>query len=161
MRLKLDPINQKILLTIQSDAKHPIAKIAEKSNISTSPCHKRIKQLENDKIILGYVANLDLSKVCDSVIFLTEVTLETHTVKSFAAFETAVKKEETLVECYQTSGSYDYFARFVCRNAEDYKEVIDRLMFNAPIKNMASSCVLSKTKKFSGYPLGHLMNDDY
>ena len=153
MKSKLDIINQKILMAMQSNAKDPIAKIAEKSNISTSPCHNRIKQLENDKVILGYVANLDIAKICNTVTFLAEVTLETHSTKSFQEFETAIKKEETLVECYQASGAYDYHARFVCRNAEDYKAITDRLMQKAPIKNISSSCVLAKTKKFSGYPL--------
>ena len=157
MAKKLDIINQKILLTIQSDAKHPIAKIAETSGISTSPCHKRIKQLEAEKIITNYAANLDLKKICDSVTFIADITLETHTVQSFKGFEAAVMAEETLVDCYQTSGAYDYCARFVCRNAEDYKDITDRLMQKAPIKNISSACVLAKTKAFSGYPLKHLL----
>jgi len=155
--IKIDSINQKILLAVQTDAKHPIAKIADKANISASPCHKRIKQLEHDKIILNYAANLDLVKVCDHVMFLAEISLSSHSTAAFKEFETLVADEETLIECYEVSGAFDYLARFICRDVDDYKEVTDRLMRNTSIKNISSTCILSKVKKFNGYPLAHLL----
>ena len=160
MSMKIDSINQKILRVVQTDAKHPIAKIAEHANISTSPCHKRIKQLENDKVILNYAANIDLNKVCDHVMFVAEISLSSHSTAAFKEFENLLEHEQTMIECYEVSGAFDYLARFICRDVDDFKEVTDRLMSNASIKNISSTCILSKVKKFSGYPLKHLLKHE-
>lgn len=160
MSVKLDKINQSILLSLQNDARSPIATIADNAGISTSPCHKRIRQLESQGVVTNYVANINLAKVCTSATFLTEVTLQEHNVSAFRKFEDAVRREETLVECYQVSGSYDYFARFVCSHIDDYKDITDRLLAHAPIKSIQSHCVLSKIKPFAGYPLKYLLDHD-
>ena len=160
MNSKIDSINKKILLAVQTNAKLPISTVAETANISTSPCHKRIKQLEQDKVILNYAANIDLSKVCDHVMFLAEISLTSHSTSVFKEFEQAVSDEQTIIECYEVSGAFDYLVRFICRDVDDYKEVTDRLMHNASIKNISSTCILSKIKKFTGFPLAHLLEQD-
>lgn len=158
MSVKLDNINQSILRSVQEDARLPIAAIADNAGISTSPCQKRIKQLEKQGVVTGYVANINLAKVCTSVTFLAEVTLQEHSSNAFRKFEDVIMKEETLVECYQVSGSYDYFARFICSDIEDYKVITDRLLAKSPVKSIKSNCVLSKIKRFSGYPLVYLLD---
>ena len=158
MKNQLDIINRKILVSIQNDARKSIAEVAQISGLSTSPCHKRIKAMEKSNVILSYVANLDLVRICTTVTFLTEVTLKEHNPYSLRKFEEAIRKEEALVECYQVSGHYDYFARFICRDVEDYKGVTERLTEQVPIANVQSHCVMSKVKKFSGYPLEHLLD---
>ena len=157
MNIKLDSINQNILRVLQIDAKHPISKIAEEAHISASPCHKRIKQLENDKVILNYTTNIDLDKICDHVMFMAEISLSSHITSAFKEFEKLVDQEDSMIECYEVSGSFDYLARFICKDVDDYKQVTDRLMQNASIKNISSTCILSKVKKFSGYPLERLL----
>ena len=159
MSIKLDKINQKILLSLQKDARLPISAIAETVGISTSPCQKRIKALESQGVVTNYVANINLNNVCTSVTFLTEVTLQEHSIYAFRKFEEAIGYEDTLVECYQVSGTYDYFARFVCNDIEDYKAITDRLLSKYPIKSIQSHCVLSKIKRFSGYPLRYLLDN--
>ena len=161
MSVKLDRINQSILLSLQKDARQPIASIAENAGISTSPCQKGIKQLESQKVVSNCVANIDLSLICTSVTFLAEVTLQEHTAQAFRKFEKVIGREETLIECYQVSGSYDYFTRFICRDIEDYKAITDRLLAESPIQSIQSHCVLSKVKRFSGYPLNYLLNDKF
>ncbi len=159
MGVKLDKINQSILLSLQKNARMPIAVIAEDAGISTSPCQKRIKQLESEGMIINYEASLNLEKICSSVTFLAEFTLREHNAYSFRKFEDAINKEPTLIECYQVSGRYDYFARFVCVDADDYKAITDRLLARAPIKNIQSNCMLSKVKRYSGYPLQYLLDN--
>lgn len=161
MTIKLDKINRSILASLQGDARLPIATIAENAGISTSPCHKRIKQLESQDVITNFVANINLPKICTSVTFLTEVTLQEHNTYAFRKFEEAIRREKTLIECYQVSGGYDYFARFVCSDINDYKAITDRLLANSPIKSIQSHCMLSKIKRFSGYPLEYLLEDKF
>ena len=110
-------------------------------------------------MITNYSANVDISKICTSVTFLAEITLQEHDKNAFKNFEKVIMEEDTLVECEQVSGSYDYFARFVCKDIEDYKSISDRLLSKSPIKSIQSHCVLSKVKRFTGYPLNYLLDD--
>lgn len=160
MNIKIDNINQSILRLLQEDTRLSIAAIADSAGISTSPCQKRIKQLENQGVITNYSANIEISKICTSVTFLAEITLQEHDKNAFKNFEKVIMEEDTLVECEQVSGSYDYFARFVCKDIEDYKSISDRLLSKSPIKSIQSHCVLSKVKRFTGYPLNYLLDNE-
>ena len=160
MSIKIDNINQSILRSLQEDTRLSIAAIADSAGISTSPCQKRIKQLESQGVITNYSANVELSKICTSVTFLAEITLQEHDKDSFQQFESVIMEEDTLVECDQVSGNYDYFARFVCKDIEDYKSISDRLLSKSPIKSIQSHCVLSKVKRFTGYPLNYLLDNN-
>ena len=160
MNIKIDNINQSILRLLQEETRLSIAAIADSAGISTSPCQKRIKQLENQGVITNYSANIEISKICTSVTFLAEITLQEHDKNAFKNFEKVIMEEDTLVECEQVSGSYDYFARFVCKDIEDYKSISDRLLSKSPIKSIQSHCVLSKVKSFTGYPLNYLLDNE-
>ena len=160
MTVKIDNINRSILQSLQEDARLSIAVIADSAGISTSPCQKRIKQLESQGVVTNYSANLEVSKICTSVTFIAEITLQEHDTRAFQEFDDVIAKEETLVECYQVSGSYDYFARFVCSDVEDYKSITDRLLTKSPIKSIQSHCVLSRVKRFTGYPLNYLLDNN-
>ena len=99
MSIKIDNINQSILRSLQEDTRLSIAAIADNAGISTSPCQKRIKQLESQGVITNYSAYIELSKICTSVNFLAEITLQEHDKSSFQKFESVIMEEDTLVEC--------------------------------------------------------------
>ena len=101
MSIKIDNINQSILRSLQEDTRLSIAAIADNAGISTSPCQKRIKQLESQGVITNYSANVEISKICTSVTFLAEITLQEHDKDSFQQFESVIMEEDTLVECDQ------------------------------------------------------------
>ena len=159
MKIKMDKINREIVKALQTDARQPIASVAKQAGISTSPCQKRMKQLEAQNVVTGYVANVDLSRICRSVSFLTEISLREQSQHAYRKFEDAIGREPMLVECFHITGKADYIARFVCPDVEEYRAVTRRLMENAPIKDMHSSVLLNRAKEFKGYPLDHLLEE--
>ncbi|PAC28307.1 Lrp/AsnC family transcriptional regulator, partial [Flectobacillus sp. BAB-3569] len=52
----LDSTDQQILQLLQQNAKLTIKELAEMLNLTTSPVFERIKRLEKDGVISGYVA---------------------------------------------------------------------------------------------------------
>ena len=71
----IDKKDRKILNLVQQDCRQSINDLAEKVNLSTSACHRRIRQLEDKGIIRGYVAQLDGKKVGSLIEFFVEVSL--------------------------------------------------------------------------------------
>ena len=54
----LDKIDRKLLSLLQSDCTLSLQALADAVNLTTTPCWKRLKKLEDDGILLGRVALL-------------------------------------------------------------------------------------------------------
>ena len=59
----LDKIDRKLLSLLQSDCTLSLQALADAVNLTTTPCWKRLKKLEDDGILLGRVALLDPEKL--------------------------------------------------------------------------------------------------
>ena len=57
----VDRLDRKILQILQEDATMPVAEIARRVGLSTTPCWRRIQKLEEDGVITGRVALLERS----------------------------------------------------------------------------------------------------
>ena len=55
----MDAIDRELLRLLQADVTLPIAELAQRVNLSQTPCWKRIKRLERDGVISRRVAVLD------------------------------------------------------------------------------------------------------
>lgn len=62
-KLKVDAVDKIILSELQKDARLSSAELAERVSLSTSPCWRRVKRLEDLKIIQGYHARIDYQKL--------------------------------------------------------------------------------------------------
>ncbi|HEX6865807.1 MAG TPA: winged helix-turn-helix transcriptional regulator, partial [Caulobacteraceae bacterium] len=60
---QLDAVDAKILDLIQHDAGLSVAEIAERVGLSSSPCWRRIKRLEDSGVIQRRVTILDREKL--------------------------------------------------------------------------------------------------
>ena len=52
----LDRIDLKILDVLQRDGRISMTDLAERVNLSATPCSERVKRLEREGIIMGYYA---------------------------------------------------------------------------------------------------------
>jgi len=55
----LDAIDRKILSLLQADSRATMAELADKVGLSISPCHRRVKLLEERGGITRYIATVD------------------------------------------------------------------------------------------------------
>src|SRR5918996_5347626 len=61
--MPLDRTDREILACLQEDATMPVAEIARRVGLSSTPCWRRIQKLEESKIIRARVALLDSRKL--------------------------------------------------------------------------------------------------
>ena len=59
----MDLLDKKIISIIQNDSSLPLATIAKRIGLSTTPCFNRIKKLEEDGVIKKRVAIIDHNKI--------------------------------------------------------------------------------------------------
>ncbi|MBL8708718.1 MAG: Lrp/AsnC family transcriptional regulator [Rhodospirillaceae bacterium] len=155
---RIDRIDLKILTALQGAGRISNLDLAAKAGLSASPCHTRHRQMEKQKIIRGYRADIDLAKVAEHVEILSFVTLHKHGRAQQGAFEQLIEDTPQAIACYQISGNFDYIVHFVCRSVGDYVELHHQLIEQDPnIASVTTNVIMSETKKFTGYPLKELI----
>ncbi|WP_374372382.1 Lrp/AsnC family transcriptional regulator [Dongia sp.] len=155
---RVDKVDLKILTALQSAGRISNLELAAKVGLSASPCHARHRQMEKQKIIRGYRADIDLGKVADHVEILSFVTLHKHGRGQQGAFEQLIEDTPQAIACYQISGNFDYIVHFVCRSVGDYVTLHNALIEQDPnIASVTTNVIMSETKKFAGYPLKELI----
>lgn len=154
----IDKIDLNILSIMQDNARITNHDLSSQINLSPSSCLQRVRRLEEDGYLKGYIATVDLDKVCRTVTVLATVSLHDHRSENFRSFEKAIEKFPEIVECYTVSGNFDYFLRIVCPDMSHYLKLSDVLVNDMEgTANISSHVVLDCTKPFKGYPIEKLV----
>lgn len=77
----MDSIDRKILAQLQADGRLSLTELAERVNLSLSPCHRRVRALEQSGAITGYRASLDPAKMGFNFLAIVFATLKRATEK--------------------------------------------------------------------------------
>lgn len=150
----LDSIDRKILLLLQYDARLTNKELADKLGKSVTPIYERIRRLEREGYIKGYVALLDRQKVGIMLLAYTNVQLKEHSFNMLKAFEKAVVKLDEVMECNHMTGSYDYLLKIGVRDMQEYQEfIINKLSRLANIGTVQSSFVMTEIKNETAFHL--------
>ncbi len=146
--------DQRILRTLQKEGRLTNAELAEKTGMSTSPCWRRTRRLEEMGIIAGYTATLDRAQLGLGVLVFISVQIDTHNEEEATAFEKAVIGLEQVVSCHSIGGGADFLLQVVCKNLDDYAEFSMTVLRRLPgIKAMTSNFALKEIKPFRGFPI--------
>jgi Lrp/AsnC family transcriptional regulator len=86
MDIKLTPVDVKILSLLQEDASLTAAEVAERINLSTSPCWRRISRLEKAGLIEKKVALLNAEKLGMDLVVFSRISLSKNDELSLEAF---------------------------------------------------------------------------
>ena len=128
MKPRLDATDIKILASLQKEGRITKIALAEKINLSPTPCWERLKRLEKAGFIKGYRAEIDLAKLGSVTTVLVEITLKQHRFEDFEIFERAVKATPEIVECLATGGGIDYLLKVVTPDIDAYQRLMDELL---------------------------------
>src|SRR5215471_11972351 len=102
--LRLDETDRKILRALQQDARLTTAQLAERIGLSTTPCWNRLKRLESQGYIDGYVALLNQEKLGLPETVIIEVTLDHHDEEVLERFGQVLADLPEVIEAYLTTG---------------------------------------------------------
>ena len=107
MAQDLDAIDAKILDLIQHDAALSVAEIAERVGLSSSPCWRRIKRMEEAGVITRRVTLLNTAQLGLNFEVVANVKLALPNRDNLEAFETMVQDWEEVTECMTVTGAVD------------------------------------------------------
>ena len=96
----IDAVDQRILQALQEDGRLTATDLAERVGITTSPCLRRLRILEDAGIIRGYTALVDQTKIGLPISVFISIKLERQSEEAMERFETAVRRCPEVLECY-------------------------------------------------------------
>ena len=118
---KIDAYNERILQELKFDGRISNLELANKIGLSPSSCLRRVQELENSGLILGYRAVLDPEKLGIGFIAYLTVGLNEHTKTAQEAFEDAIALSDGVKECHNVTGSFEYILRVETQDLKAFK----------------------------------------
>ncbi|HSS63454.1 MAG TPA: Lrp/AsnC family transcriptional regulator [Gammaproteobacteria bacterium] len=152
----MDAIDRKILAQLQADATLSTAEIAERVGLSTTPCWRRIQNLEKSGVIRKRVALLDRAQLNIGIDVFVAIRTSQHNIEWLEKFARAVDDFPEVVEFYRMSGEIDYLMRVVVPDIPAYDRFYKRLIQQVNISDVSSSFAMERIKYTTALPLDYI-----
>lgn len=157
MPIQLDQVDRRILELIQEDAGLSVADIAEKVGLSSSPCWRRIKRMEEQSIIEKRVTLLDRKQLGLDFEVVASVKLGLPNRDNLNAFEKIVNDWSEVTECMTVTGAVDYVIHVVTTDMHAYDDFLrDKLLGSSLVSDVQSRIVVRVAKRSTSLPLNLL-----
>ncbi len=122
--IALDAFDRQILNLLQSDGRMTNQDLADRIGLSPSPCLRRVRRLEERKVIAQYVALVDPDAVGLHVTAFIRVRLHQQGEHHLGGFERAIAGFPEVMECYLMTGEADYQLRVVVPSLEAFEQFL-------------------------------------
>ena len=150
---KMDAIDTKILMLLQENASISIAELAQRVNLSQTPCWKRVQRLEATGIIQKRVALIDPEKVGLGLTVFVSIETSDHSGHGLQQFADVVSAMPEVMEFYRMAGDVDYMLRVVVPDMATYDRFYKRLIEAIPLRNVTSRFAMQRVKSTTTYVL--------
>lgn len=152
--IELDSIDWRILAELQNNARISNVDLADRVNLSPSPCLARVKRLEREGFINRYVTLLDPAAVGLGVSVFVQVRLERQVESSLKTFERAIAARSEVMECYLMTGTSDYLLRVVVSDLQEFQRFVTEVIAKiSGVGSVQSSVALKQVKYSTALPV--------
>ena len=152
----MDLLDKKIISIIQNDSSLPLATIAKRIGLSTTPCFNRIKKLEEDGVIKKRVAIINHNKINLPIVVFLSITVEQHSKEWLENFVEKLTRYDEIVEMYRLTGDSDYLIKVMAKSIEAYDKFNQQLIKEINFRSLKSNIVLKEIKNTTVLPLDNI-----
>jgi DNA-binding Lrp family transcriptional regulator len=150
----LDEVDRQILAELQADGRMTNVELARRVGLSAPPCLRRVRRLEEERIIRGYHADLDPVALGYEITFFALVGLESQKEAMLTAFESRVRDWPEVRECHMIRGGGDFLLRLVARDTAHENALTARLTAADEVARVQTLQTIRTSKDEAGVPLG-------
>lgn len=156
MEKPLDRLDLRILDCLQTDASLSTAEIAERVGLSTTPCWRRIQNMEKAGVVRARVALLDRERLNLGVDVFVSLRISRHSDEWLEGFTRAIDAFPEVMEFYRLSGDVDYLLRVVVSDIKAFDAFYKRLIRHTDIADVSSSFAMERIKYTTALPLDNV-----
>ncbi|ORM71170.1 Lrp/AsnC family transcriptional regulator [Pantoea rwandensis] len=152
----MDSRDRLIIAELQKDGRLTNQELAERVNLSPSPCLRRLKNLEEQKMITGYTAIIDEKAYGLGVTAFVRIRLISHSREIVDEFEKAIGLLDEVMECYLMTGSDDYLLKILVEELSSYEGFVRKKLHSVPgIASLDTSFAYGMVKRNLTFPNIH------
>lgn len=149
----LDKYDYAILDALQDDGTLSIAALSEKVGLSSTPCWKRLKRLEEEGFIETRVAIVNRKKVGLPVTVFVSIRTSAHDDQWLKRFAAAVIALPEVMEFHRMSGDVDYLLKVATTDIDGYDRFYKKLIKTAQLSGVSSAFSMEQIKFTTALPL--------
>ncbi|EGQ8054802.1 Lrp/AsnC family transcriptional regulator [Vibrio alginolyticus] len=150
----LDRIDKQLLALLQTDSTLSLNDVAERVNLTTTPCWKRLKRLEEEGYIEKRVALLSAEKLELSFIAFVQLKTIDHSEGWYHHFVTTVSDFPEVMEFYRMAGEYDYMMKVLVKDMKCFDAFYKRLVNSVKgLSNVTSTFAMESIKYTTELPI--------
>lgn len=141
----MDDIDRKILAELQRDGRLSLTELGERIGLSLSPCHRRVRALEQAGIIMDYRATIDPAQVGLNFAAIVFVTMREANRESVLAFEAALSDVPEITQAQRLFGDPDYMLHVLTKDLMAFQRLYDDTLSALPSVLRLTSTLVMKS----------------
>lgn len=145
--IKLDAVDHRILAALVADGRMTTLEVAEKVNLSPTPCGRRIKRLEETGVIRGYTADINHAALGLKISVMVSVRLARHGPETGSQFLEAIRERPEITECLLVTGNIDYLLRVWVEDVNALRDFIRDFLQKIPAVAETSTMMILDVSK--------------
>lgn len=139
----MDRIDRKILAELHADGRLSLTELADRVGLSLSPCHRRVRALEESGVILGYRALLAPNELGLGFSAIVFVSLREVTRQAVSDFEAALPQIPQIIEAQRLFGDPDYLLQVITKDLQAFQRLYDEQLTSLPnVQRLVSTLVM-------------------
>ena len=154
MRVRLDPLDWRILKELQGDGRMTNVALAARVGLSAPPCLRRVRALEEAGLIAGYTVLLDEAALGFKLTAFAMVGLHNQAEAELRAFENLALGWPLVREAYMLSGESDYMLKCVAPDLPAFQDFVLNALTAAPnVASVKTFLTIRRAKREPGVPI--------
>lgn len=151
---KIDPVDRKILHALQLDGRLSNRDLAEKINLSESPCLRRLRIMEQSGAISHYTAVLNAPALGLTFSAWVQITLDRQAKDTVEKFEAMIADVPEVMDMYLVTGSFDYLLRILTSDLAAFEKLLRNVLLRVPyVAHLQTNVVMNHVMERKTLPL--------
>jgi Lrp/AsnC family leucine-responsive transcriptional regulator len=150
----LDRIDRKILEVLQRDGRLSNVDLAKHVALSPTPCLERVRRLEREGFITGYVALADPAKLNANTVAFIQVSLTSTSTDNLRQFNQEMQRLPEVEACHMVAGGFDYLLKIRCADMRHYQHFLGEKLAAIPLVAQTHTyVVIEEVKSETAIPI--------
>ncbi len=139
----LDSTDKEVLLALRTNCRRSYRELAKKINLSPATLIERMRRLEKNGLIKGYVASLDFLKLGYEFMGLVQISIEPGYLLEAQG---KISKLRGVYSVYDVTGEYDSIAFVMAKNRNEFSALIKKILSIPHVKRTNTNVILNVVK---------------
>jgi len=153
MGAELDTVDRRILAELQRDGTLSVDDLSERVGLSRNACWRRVRRLEDERVITGRVALVDADRLGLGLSVFILIRTSNHDPDWLKRFRDAATSFPEITGVYRMSGDLDYVLRARVADVKAYDRLYQRLIAKVPLSDVSASFVMEEIKETTVVPV--------